>query len=228
MKGVYLGATMAVAGMLLGFAFATDADPSKEAQWWDLMTAFGTCAAVVVACFVSWWDRRVVAHREAVRELPRRLSALNIAVDAIDSLEGALVKCAAEGVLKRTYCESMRDYVIGVNSQLYDASGIKVYRALIVMARAMTAHATEMETRRLGEFGWVYDDSRRPRRRIVRREGLKAINEMRQYCQKVRLDAGRWKSEILEDYRQAGLDPNSSKVSEQEHGKLNLLQEEGA
>ena len=35
MKGVYLGATMAVAGMLLGFAFATDADPSKEATWLD-------------------------------------------------------------------------------------------------------------------------------------------------------------------------------------------------
>ncbi|WP_153228240.1 hypothetical protein [Achromobacter xylosoxidans] len=49
MKGMLLGASLAIAGLLIGFTFATKVDVHAEAKWWDLMTAFGTVGSVVVA-----------------------------------------------------------------------------------------------------------------------------------------------------------------------------------
>ncbi|MEN4918236.1 hypothetical protein ABE485_06155 [Achromobacter spanius] len=49
MRGMLLGALLALGGLLIGFAFATKVDALAEARWWDLMTAFGTVGSVVVA-----------------------------------------------------------------------------------------------------------------------------------------------------------------------------------
>lgn len=49
MRGLLLGATLALGGLLIGFALATKVDVLAEAKWWDLMTAFGTVGSVVVA-----------------------------------------------------------------------------------------------------------------------------------------------------------------------------------
>lgn len=49
MRGMLLGASLALGGLLVGFAFATKVDVLAEAKWWDLMTAFGTVGSVVVA-----------------------------------------------------------------------------------------------------------------------------------------------------------------------------------
>lgn len=59
MKEMVVGAALAIGGVLLGFAFATQTDVQAEAKWWDLLTAFGTVGAVVVAV--------VFSLREAVR-----------------------------------------------------------------------------------------------------------------------------------------------------------------
>jgi hypothetical protein len=49
MWAMLVGAALALVGLLLGFAFATKSDVLAEAKWWDLMTAFGTVGATVVA-----------------------------------------------------------------------------------------------------------------------------------------------------------------------------------
>lgn len=57
MKWMIVGAALGIGGMLLGFAFATKMDVLAEAKWWDLMTAFGTVGAVVVAIAIPMSER---------------------------------------------------------------------------------------------------------------------------------------------------------------------------
>ncbi|SPU54088.1 hypothetical protein [Bordetella trematum] len=49
MKGMIIGAGLAIGGIFMGFVFATNSDVLAEAKWWDLMTAFGTVAAAGAA-----------------------------------------------------------------------------------------------------------------------------------------------------------------------------------
>jgi hypothetical protein len=49
MKGMLIGAALTLIGTVFGFAFATKIDALAEAKWWDLMTAFGTVGAAIVA-----------------------------------------------------------------------------------------------------------------------------------------------------------------------------------
>ncbi len=57
MKGMLVGAALAIGGVLVGFAFATKADVLAEAKWWDLMTAFGTVGAVIAALCIAYRQR---------------------------------------------------------------------------------------------------------------------------------------------------------------------------
>lgn len=60
MKGMLVGAALAIGGMLVGFTFATQTDVLAEARWWDLMTAFGTLGSAFAALFLAWWP----THKE--------------------------------------------------------------------------------------------------------------------------------------------------------------------
>lgn len=76
MKGMLAGATLAIGGVLVGFAFATQTDVEAEAKWWELMTAFGTVGAVVVAIYFSLRD--ALRKRES-EELSAEIAQARIA-----------------------------------------------------------------------------------------------------------------------------------------------------
>lgn len=59
-----LGAGLTLIGVCFGFAIATKVDVEAEAKWWDLMTAFGTVGAVIVALAVPV-SERVARERTA-------------------------------------------------------------------------------------------------------------------------------------------------------------------
>ncbi|MFF7060740.1 hypothetical protein ACFY89_29025 [Achromobacter spanius] len=54
---MYVGAGLTLIGVCFGFAIATNSDAVAEAKWWDLMTAFGTVGAVIVALAVPVSER---------------------------------------------------------------------------------------------------------------------------------------------------------------------------
>lgn len=58
MRGLLAGAALALGGLVVGLAFATNVDVQADAKWWELMTAFGTVGAVVVALFIPIRQRR--------------------------------------------------------------------------------------------------------------------------------------------------------------------------
>ncbi|CAB3898662.1 hypothetical protein LMG26854_05384 [Achromobacter aegrifaciens] len=103
MKGMLVGAALAIAGMLVGFAFATQTDVLAQAKWWDLMTAFGTVAAAVVALGLALRSELLQKRREQAAGLTvlRAVSAecsqtktfvwqaLRTLQDAIDADDGA-------------------------------------------------------------------------------------------------------------------------------------------
>lgn len=62
MKGMLVGAALAIGGVLVGFAFATQTDVQAEAKWWELVTAFGTVGATGVAAWLG--VREVIIRRE--------------------------------------------------------------------------------------------------------------------------------------------------------------------
>lgn len=90
MKGMLVGAALAIGGVLVGFAFATQTDVEAEAKWWELVTAFGTVGAVVVAIYFSLRDAlrkreseelsAEIAHARIAPELGQLRFALSSAV----------------------------------------------------------------------------------------------------------------------------------------------------
>jgi hypothetical protein len=56
---MFAGAGVTLLGVCFGFAIATNADAAAEAKWWDLMTAFGTVGAVLVAIWFGLSDVRM-------------------------------------------------------------------------------------------------------------------------------------------------------------------------
>lgn len=71
MKGMIIGAGLAIGGVLMGFVFATKSDALAEAKWWDLMTAFGTVTAAGAAVWLGVregsWRRRDHERRGRVQ-----------------------------------------------------------------------------------------------------------------------------------------------------------------
>ncbi|WP_336724655.1 hypothetical protein [Achromobacter ruhlandii] len=85
MRGMLLGAALALLGLALGFVLATKVDAVAEAKWWDLMTAFGTVGAVVVALVISERTRRQqVAESRAKAGLAAASVAVHLASVRID------------------------------------------------------------------------------------------------------------------------------------------------
>lgn len=64
MRGMLLGAALALGGILVGFAFATKTDALAEAKWWDLMTAWGTVAATAVALGIALRTEYLQSRRD--------------------------------------------------------------------------------------------------------------------------------------------------------------------
>lgn len=95
MRGAMVGAALALVGVLLGFAFATKIDALAEAKWWDLLTAFGTVGAVIVAMYFSL----ATAKRERVDAQYKRTVTWTIAEAEIRHLLRGLVK-ASEALTK--------------------------------------------------------------------------------------------------------------------------------
>ncbi|MNK94835.1 hypothetical protein D3C87_1150510 [compost metagenome] len=95
MRGTTVGAALALVGVLLGFAFATKVDALAEAKWWDLLTAFGTVGAVVVALYFSL----VAAKREHVDAQYKKTVTWTIAEAEIRVLLQGLVR-ASEALAK--------------------------------------------------------------------------------------------------------------------------------
>ncbi|CAB3858782.1 hypothetical protein LMG26788_02149 [Achromobacter pulmonis] len=207
MRGMLLGAGLALGGVVAGFVFATKIDAMAEAKWWDLMTAIGTCATAVVAVAVPWWERVVAARHMAERELLHRLAAWDCAVDAIHSLDQALEKFTKVGVLKVGYCESTRDTLLTTSSGLQDVTGIEIYRTLVIIARAMHGHAIGIAKRKSGDFGWIYRASKGHIFKRLSKVDREAIYAMRTRCEELRKQAELWKAEILEAHVRAGVVP---------------------
>ncbi|WP_025135902.1 hypothetical protein [Achromobacter sp. DH1f] len=85
MRGMLLGAALALLGLALGFVLATKVDAVAEAKWWDLMTAFGTVGAVVVALVIAERTRRQqVAESRAKAGLAAASVAVHLASVRID------------------------------------------------------------------------------------------------------------------------------------------------
>ena len=123
MKWMLVGAALAIVGVLVGFAFATQIDMQARAKWWDLMTAFGTVGAVVVALAVPlWqnWDRRreqkavemegnwIAAH--TVHRTTHRIRAL---LDRWDKRE---LPSSLELSALDTRLHSLQDRVVGLGA----------------------------------------------------------------------------------------------------------------
>lgn len=100
MKGILVGAALAIGGMLIGFAFATQMDVLAEARWWDLMTAFGTLGSAFAALFLAWWpghrERRERKVSGALAIYEQRNSLVHIRLDLVtigcDVVDAALIR----------------------------------------------------------------------------------------------------------------------------------------
>lgn len=80
-----VGAVLALLGLVLGFVLATKVDAVAEAKWWDLMTAFGTVGAVVVALVVAErTSRQQVSESRAKAGLAAASVAVHLASVRID------------------------------------------------------------------------------------------------------------------------------------------------
>lgn len=85
-----VGAALALFGLALGFALANNVDAAAEAKWWDLMTAFGTVGAVVVALLIPIRQRREALNDAKVARLRHEWFMTDEAVRLIRAVRGML------------------------------------------------------------------------------------------------------------------------------------------
>ncbi|RYH17483.1 MAG: hypothetical protein EON54_27855, partial [Alcaligenaceae bacterium] len=98
-----LGSACTLVGGALGFAFATNIDATAEAKWWDLMTAFGTCGAVLVAVLIPFFQHRAYRKAEAGRKSESQLISATRTVEiakrcknAVDRLRSNAMEASIE------------------------------------------------------------------------------------------------------------------------------------
>lgn len=81
-----LGAVLTMFGIWIGMAFATETDANAVANWWDLMTAFGTVGATVTALFFGLAEQR----SDATIRVERLTSVLAMVDEAVQSADWIL------------------------------------------------------------------------------------------------------------------------------------------
>lgn len=140
MKRIFAGAGVALVGIFVGFALGTEADASAKANWWDLMTAFGTVGASMAAVVIPIWqnfDRRREANQNAVKA---DWFLANEAIHAIVRLRLCLHELTQNWALKNGFQIQEKGAVLAaLKARCIDDQGV------ILIARAIQiAHDTNV------------------------------------------------------------------------------------
>lgn len=203
MKGMLVGAALAIGGMLVGFAFATQADVTAEAKWWDLMTAFGTVGAVVAAIGVPLWQNADRLREQATRALVQDWTLAHVAYQCAGRIYELLIEWSASERPSSSVFSALHARV----SLLQDRAG-SVLAATIVTDLASISSALEGEAKKIESRN--ANNANRPQssqpRMLVQDFSGEQFRDYLEETERIKRSCETWQMRVLADAKRQGIE----------------------
>lgn len=202
MKGMLVGAALAIGGMLVGFAFATQAGVTAEAKWWDLMTAFGTVGAVVAAIGVPLWQNSDRLREQAARALMQDWTLAHVAYQCAGRIYALLIEWNASERPSSSVFSALHARV----SLLQDRAG-SVFAATVITDLSSISSALEGEAKKIENRNAI-NASRPPSsqlRMLVQDFPGEQFRGYLEEAERIKRNCEIWQMRVLTDVKRQGI-----------------------